>query len=448
MSKSPFCVLLSLLLLLAACAGADEEIRPTPISAGGGEGGGSADEGGGVGQTVNLRLWMPQNDAHNAADQALIAAYTAANPGVTITLETFDPATYRETLQSALAGGTAADIVHLPGGAACALAAGGALAETPAAVITPTDATARFYGAAVGSYACGDRLYALPQSLDPAYGVALVNTATAAQAGLTDIAAGWATWDELIADARALAVGQGSGMTRAGFHFIGAEALPAMFYSLILQNGGQAVTNGALTVNSPQGAAALGLMKRLIDEGAIDPTLFNETSGPIGQAVVEGRAATGLVAPSAVAALVAARPDAAATLAAVPLPSAGGAPGLVAGPGRGLAVSHTSAAPDVAWDFIRFATLDPATSLQWSLTAGALPALQANGQGAAGEQLVARVPQFAAWLPLLPLAQSEGALADRDRVWHDFTYPRLLTFLQGGATLEETLAAIDRDAAP
>ena len=91
MSKSPFCVLLSLLLLLAACAGADEEIRPTPISAGGGEGGGSADEGGGVGQTVNLRLWTPQNDAYNAADQALIAAYTAANPDVTITLETFDP---------------------------------------------------------------------------------------------------------------------------------------------------------------------------------------------------------------------------------------------------------------------------------------------------------------------------------------------------------------------
>lgn len=447
MSKSPFHVLLSLLLLLAACAGADEEIRPTPISAGGGEGGGSADEGGGVGQTVNLRLWTPQNDAYNAADQALIAAYTAANPDVTITLETFDPAAYSQMLAGALAGGTAADIVHLPG-SACALADAGALAETPDALITPANATTHFYPATVGAYVCGDRLYALPQSLDMAYGVALINTATAAQAGLTDIAAGWATWDELITDARALTTGQGSAMTRAGFHFISAETLPAMFYSLILQNGGQVVTNGALTVNTPQGAAALGLMKRLVDEGTIDPTLFNETSGPIGLAVVEGRAAMGLVAPSAVAALVAARPDAAATLAAVPLPSAGGAPGLVAGPGRGLAVSHTSAAPDVAWDFIRFATLDPATSLQWSLTAGALPALQANGQGAAGEQLVARVPQFAAWLPLLPLAQSEGALADRDRVWHDFTYPRLLTFLQGGATLEETLAAIDRDAAP
>ena len=119
----------------------------------------------------------------------------------------------------------------------------------------------------MGSYTCVDRLYALPQSLDPAYGVALVNTATAAQAGLTDIAAGWATWDELIADARAMAVGQGSGMTRAGFHFIGVKSLPAMFDSLILQNGGQAVTNGALTVNTPQGAAALGLQ----DVGKLEP---------------------------------------------------------------------------------------------------------------------------------------------------------------------------------
>ena len=76
MPKRYLMATLALMLLLAACGTPREEIRPTPISAGGGEGGGSADEGGGVGQTVNLRLWTPQNDAHNAADQTLIAAYT------------------------------------------------------------------------------------------------------------------------------------------------------------------------------------------------------------------------------------------------------------------------------------------------------------------------------------------------------------------------------------
>ena len=440
-------ILFALLLLsLAACGGPAEEIRPTPISADGGEGGGSADQGGGVGQAISLRLWTPQNAAYTAADQALIAAYTAANPGVTITLETFDPAIYGQMLQDALAPGTAADIVHLPG-AACALAAGGALAEVPASVIAPADAAARFYPAALGGYLCSNRLYALPQSLDPAYGAALVNTAAATQAGLTDIAAGWASWDELIADARTLSVGQGSAMTRAGFHFIDAEALPAAFFSLILQNGGQYLTNGALTVNTPQGAAAANLLKRLVDEGIIDPTLFNGTSGPIAQMLADGRAAMGLVAPSAVAALAAARPDVAAAVVTVPLPPAGGAPGLVAAPGRGLAVSATSAAPEVAWDFVRFAALDPANSLPWSLSAGALPALRANGEGAAAEQLLARYPHFGPWLPLLPLAQHEGVIAGRDRVWHDVTYARLLTFLQGGATLEETLGAIDRDAA-
>ena len=59
---------------------------------------------------------------------------------------------------------------------------------------------------------------------------------------------------------------------------------------------------------------------------------------------------------------------------AVPLPSAGPQPAVV-GAGLGLAVSRTSAAQEVAWDFVRFAALDPANAATWSQTAGALPAL-------------------------------------------------------------------------
>ena len=434
-----------LLLSLVACAAPGEEIRPTPISADGGEGGGSADEGGGVGRAISLRLWTAQNDAQNAAYQALIAAYTAANPGVTIQLETFDPATYGQTLQSALATGTAADVVQLPGTSVCAHVAAGALAEVPATVLALTDAAARFYPAAGGGYTCGDRLYGLPLSIDPPYGAALVNTAAAAQIGLADIAAGWATWDELIADSRALSIGQPGAMSRAGLHFIDAEALPAMFFALILQNGGQYLNNGVLTVNTPAGAAALGLMKRLVDEGAIDATQFNAATAPIGPAFGDGRAAMALIAPPAAAALAAARPDLAPVT--VPLPNTGVGPALIAAPGAGLAVSRTSAAQEVAWDFARFVTLDPANSLQWSLAAGALPALRANGEGAAAQQLVARYPHLAAWLLLLPGAQHEGHFPERDRLWREITYPHLLTFLQGGATLEETLAAIDAEAA-
>ena len=58
-------ILLLALLAAAGCRGSGpggDETRPTPISeAPPAEGGGSADEGGGVGQSIPLRLWLPQD---------------------------------------------------------------------------------------------------------------------------------------------------------------------------------------------------------------------------------------------------------------------------------------------------------------------------------------------------------------------------------------------------
>ena len=144
MPKRLLLATLALVLLLAACGTPPEEIRPTPISAGGGEGGGAADEGGGVGGPVVLRLWLPQNDAQAAAYTALVAAYTAANPDVTIQLEAFDPANYRQTIDNALSAGGAADIIQLPDAWLCGYANGGALAEAPASIPTAADAAAAF----------------------------------------------------------------------------------------------------------------------------------------------------------------------------------------------------------------------------------------------------------------------------------------------------------------
>lgn len=428
--------LLISLLLLVACGGApNTENRPTPIAPAGGEGGGSADEGGGVGRTVSLRLWVPNDDARNAVYQALIVAYTTANPDVAIQLETFDPAAYAQTVQSALAAGGAADIIQLPG-SACPWAAAGYLAEVPAGVLSLTDAAARV---AAGGSVCGDRLYSLPQTVTLPAAAALVDRATAEAAGLADAAAGWATWDDLLADARALAIVQDGAMTRAGFHFIDPEVLPALFYGLILQSGGQVTTNGTMTVNTPQGAAALALLKRFVDEGAIDPQRFNDAADPVARSVLEGRSAMGVAPPAVAAQWNAAHPNAPALY--LPLPW-GGAP-VVAAPGWALAVTNLSAAPEVAWDFARFVTLEPANAAQWSQAAGALPALLANREGETAAQLAAAQPALAPLLPLLPAATDAGLGADHDRLWREVTYPRLLAYLQGTATAEETLAGID-----
>ncbi|HOU40724.1 MAG TPA: extracellular solute-binding protein [Promineifilum sp.] len=428
-------ILLISLLLLVACGAPNTEIRPTPIDLAGGQGGGAADEGGGVGHTVSLRLWAPNDDARNAAYQALIVAYTNTHPDVSIQLETFDPTAYAQTLQSALASGGAADIIQLPG-SACPWAAAGVLGEVPAAVLNPTDAATRV---AVAGSLCDNRLYSLPQTVTLPAAAALVDRAAAEAAGLTGIAGGWATWDELLADARALAVVQDGVMTRAGFHFIDPEALPALFFGLILQNGGQPATNGIVTANTPQGAAALALLKRFVDEGAIDPQRFNDATDPLARSALEGRSAMSVAPPGVAAQWNAAHPDAPALY--LPLPWAG-AP-AVAAPGWALAVTNLSAAPEVAWDFARFVALEPANAAQWSQAAGALPALLANREGEAVAQLAAAQPALAPLLPLLPAATDAGLGAGHDRLWREVAYPRLLAYLQGAATAEETLTGID-----
>ena len=435
-------LLLCLLALLAACGrGLGAEVRPTPINPAGGEGGGAADEGGGVGQTVTLRLWAPNDDARNAALQALIVAYTTANPGVALQLETFDPAGYTQTVAAAATTGGLADIVQLTG-ASCGLAAGGALAEVPPALLAPADAATRLFPAALAGHVCGGRLYAVPQTVALPAAAVLVDRAAAEAAGLPNAAAGWASWDALLADARALAIVQDGVMTRAGLHFIDAEALPGLFFALLLQNGGQVTSNGVVTVNTPPGAAALATLKRFVDEGAVDPQRFQEAAGPVAQAVIEGRSALGVAGPAAVAAWNAAHPEAPAAYA--PLPP--GTP-AVAAPGWGLAVNSASAAADVAWDFVRFAALEPANAAAWTQAAGALPALRANGEGQAGPQLAAAQPALGPLLPLLPAAVDLGLGAGYDRVWREIAYPRLLAYLQGAATAEATLAGIDADAA-
>ncbi len=175
-----FVFILLALLVLAACRGGgpgDEE-RPTPIvAAPAAEGGGSADAGGGVGQDIALRLWVQQTDAFRAAYGALADAYMAANPGVSITVENIDPATYDVTTGAALAGGLAGDVVQLPGAAVCA--ANVYLAAVPEAVTTLAEAQARFDPAALNAFTCDGALFGLPQETGTPWGLAVAGSSQA-----------------------------------------------------------------------------------------------------------------------------------------------------------------------------------------------------------------------------------------------------------------------------
>ena len=129
----------------------------------------------------------------------------------------------------------------------------------------------------------------------------------------------------------------------------------------------------------------------------------------------------------------------------MPLPHFGDQPTFVAASGWGLTVSANSKAQAAAWDFVSFVAWNEENALQWNLTSGTMPALKANATGAAANSLVDKFPHFGPFLGILQYAQPEGAFPDRDLVWYEITYPRILNFLQGNMSLDETLETIDRE---
>ncbi len=420
---------LSLALLANACTFGSSSTADTPAASG---------------DPVTVTVWTHQNRSFNQGLKDLFDAYTAENPNVTFALETFDYETYVQTLQTALPAGTQADILQMFGTWTCSYA--DFLTTVPEDVSTLENAQEEFFAAPIGGYACEDTLYGFPQEFNIEYGATLVNTDMAAAAGVE--LDGWADWDEFKADAKKLAVFDGNAMTRAGYHFTAADAMSYSFFSLLTQAGGNMLNEDgtAFTLNTPEGKEAIELMKSMVDEGIVDPVLFNDIENWVGDCYFQGYCAMGLVGPWVVPEYSADFPEVAAATQYVPLPAYNGSNAFVADSGWGLTVSKDSPAAEAAWDFISFATLDPENAATWNLATGTLPALKANAEEAAAAELTAEFPHFAPFFEILPNGQYVGNLPDRDLLWYGIAYPHLLSTLQGSETVDEALAAMEREA--
>ena len=394
-------VVASTMLLASAC------------TFGEGNDGGNGD--GGAGGSVELTIWAHRSPSFNQAIRDAARAYEEDHPGTVITLETFAYDEYIQTLQTALPAGNAPDILHLFGTWACTYT--DFLRPVPEEMISLADAQERFFPGPLGGYTCDDTLYGLPQESNVEYGAILVNTQMAGEAGTgTD---GWATWDELIADAQDLTVIQDGAMIRAGYHFTAFDGLAHSFLSLILQAGGSYLNEDgtAFTLNTPEGAQALTLLKSMADAPVIDPVLFNDEENWVGDCYFTELCAMGLVGPWA-----------------------------VADSGWGMTVSTDSPNAEVAWDFAAFATLDAEAATQFNLTSGTLPALVENAEGAARDELISAFPHFETWFEVLPNARFVGQLPDRDKLYYEIIYNHGLAALRGDETIEQALQAMETEA--
>jgi len=424
----------ALVLLAGACTFGTE--TPTTEPTGSGTGSGSP---------VTLRLWSHRSPAFNGALKEAIAAYTAMHPEVTIELESFDYDSYIQTLQTALPAGTEADLLQMFGTWTCSYA--GFLAPVPEDVSTTEAAHEAFYAAPIGGYTCDDTLYGFPHEFNIEYGATLVNTQIAETAGV-DWEAGWDSWDAFRADALKMTDSVDGNVLRTGYHFTAADGLSYSFFSLLIEAGGSMLNEDgtAFTLDTPEAREAFSVLQAFVDDGVIDPVLFNDTENWVGDCYFEELCSMGLVGPWVVRDYEEGAPDVAAVTQYVPLPPYNGSSDFVADSGWGLTVSANSPAAQTAWDFIAFTTLDPANAAAFNLSSGSLPALVENGVGAVRDALVSEFPHFEPFFEVLPNGQYVGNLPDRDLLWYEIAYPHLLSGLQGNESVDEMLAAMEREA--
>lgn len=413
-----------------------------------GSGGGSGENTGGESDGAlsgNVRVWTHQNDAFNSGMQTLADEFQTANPDVTIEFETFDYDTYIQTLQTSIPAGTEADILQVFGTWACSYA--DSLATVPADILTKAEAESAFFDSAVDGYTCGDDLVGMPQEFNIEYGAVLVNQAQADAAGI-DYAAGWSDWDAFIADAKKLTVGGQGNMTNAGYMFTSSDGLPYTFYSMILQQGGSyfAEDGSAFTINTPEGRAALEQMVKFVEADLVDPVLYNDLNNWVGDCYFEELCSMGLVGPWVLPDYAGDFPELAAATSFAPIPSMGSENIFAADSGWGLTVSNGSKSQDAAWAFVEFVALNEANAASWNLASGTLPALRANATGAAADGLIAEFPHYSTFLPLLEGGRYVGDMPDRDLVWYDITYEHILQVLQGEESIDDALAAMEREA--
>lgn len=402
----------------------------------------SSDDGEDASPGGSITVWTHTNRSFNKAYQQLADSYMAANPGTSITIEDFAYDSYIQTLQTSLPAGNEADVLQMFGSWTCSYADN--LAQVPSSVTSVDAAKDDYFAGPLGGYLCDDQLYGLPQESNVEYGATLVNTAMAEDAGVA--LDGWADFDEFKADALALTETQDGQITRAGYHFTTNDGISYTLLSLILQNGGQYLADdGTFTFQTPEAVASMELMKSFVDEGIVDPTLFTDTANWVGDCYFTELCAMGLVGPWVVPEYATDFPEVAGVTEYVPLPTLENS-NFAADSGWGLTVSENSPEQDLAWDFVAYVAQNADNALAWNLATGTLPALKANTQGDARDQLLSDAAYLEPWLDILGDAQYIGSLPDRDRLFYRVIVPNVLDYLNGQATVDEALAAIEEEA--
>jgi multiple sugar transport system substrate-binding protein len=213
------------------------------------------------GKSVVRYLNFSANDGHEKDLTALVTAFQTANPTITVQVETVPYANYFTKLQTAVAGGTAADAFELNYENFVTYAKNGSLAE-----LKNVDSAA-YKKSLYDAFTDGGKQYGVPESFSNV--VLFYNKALFKKAGVAEPTADWTWKDEQAAALK---------LTNKGAKVWG-DYQPVSyneFYKVLAQNGGEFLNadRTAATFNSPQGIEAA---RFLIDK--VGTTMPTEADG-------------------------------------------------------------------------------------------------------------------------------------------------------------------------
>ncbi len=397
------------------------------------------------GEKITIKLWSHQNQSFNSANQEIINKFMAQNPNIEVKYETFPYDQFIQTLQTAMAAGTEADVIEMFGTWTCSYANGGRLAEVPLDIMGYGQAKEIFFQAPLDGYYCGGKLYGLPNEFNLEAGGALVNPELFSKHGLAYPPA-WTTFAELRADAIKMTETENGVMTKAGFHYTNGDGLAFAFFAGILQQGADyfAADKKHFNFDSPEARNTVQLLVDMAQKDKIvDPVLFNNDSNPVTDSFFQGNVGIGFIGSWAAGEGRVNYPDMKFDYVAIP-PYFGSEVKFAADSGWGKVVSKNSKNQAAAWKLVEFMTAEQENALLFNSTTGTIPAMKAIV--ASPDKLLAQAPWVKPTFDLLPHGQYIGDLTDRDQLFYEIIYRHLLDAIQGTITADEAVAKIQEEA--
>ncbi len=223
------------------------------------------------------------------------------------------------------------------------------------------------------------------------------------------------------------------------------DGLGFLLWQGILERGSDYFANDGVHLNletDEAEATVQWLQDMALKDKVVDAKTFNGASNWVGDSFFQKLVAIGFIGPWIVPVARTNYPDFEDPWEYVPAPHYGDKMSFAADAGWGKVVSPNTKSLPVAWDFARFAAMEPANAKQWNIGTGTVPALKSV---AADPTLLDDLNWLGPSLKVLDFGRFVGDLQDRDFVWYTVVQAKLEETLQGQHTPNEAVALMNQE---